>query len=172
MGNEMAEVLLKKGTDRRRQIEAQLADKSRRISDRFDVFESDMWRSPAAVASRLLSGKKVRIGLVVGAGLLTGLWLVTRKRKTTAPWDEGVDELADRLSKSVSKQVEKGKDVREAVRDAVHRNPPVLHLEEKHGIIKEIVSQLSRVVSTALVKEISHRVSAYVDRSKDSESVR
>lgn len=165
----MADTPIQKADDRRGQLEARLAEKSRRITNRFDVFESDVGRSPVVVASRFLRRKSVRIGVAVGAGVLTGLWLISRSRKATAPWDDGVDELADRLAKSVAKRVSKGEDVKEAVREAVHRNPPVLHLTEKHGILKEAASQLSRVVSTALVKEISRQVSAYVDRRKDPE---
>jgi hypothetical protein len=157
------------GADRRSQVKARLAEKSRRITDRFEVFESGAGSSPVAVASRMLSRKSVRIGLAAGAGALVGLWLMTRSRKTSAPWDDGVDELADRLAKSVAKRVEKGDDLKDAVRKAVHQNPPVLHLEEKHGIFREAISQLSRVLSSALVKEVTRQVSSYLDRRKDSE---
>lgn len=160
---------VKPGQDRRKQVEARLAEKSRRISDRFDVFESGAGKSPVAVASRLLSRKSVRIGVAVGAGALVGLWFMTRPRKATSPWDEGVDALAERLTESVSKRMDKGDDLKDAVRKAVHQNPPLLHLEEKHGIIKEAVSQLSRVVSSALLREVTRQVSAYLDRRKDPE---
>lgn len=152
---------------RRSELEARLAEKSRKITDRFEVFESGVAKSPLATARRVLKRKSVRIGLAVGAGALTGLWLVSRSRKSSAPWDEGVDQLAERLAKSVSKRVEKGENLRDAVRDAVHRNPPVLQLNEKHGIIKEAIAQMSRVVSTALISEFTRQVSAYVDRRKD-----
>jgi len=156
----------------RAELEARLAKASRRISGRFERLEAHIPSGPTATAKQLLSNKKVRLGLAAGAGLLIGLFFVRRSRRSSSPYDEGLEAISDRLVQSVVDRLRDGASPEEAVSGAVRESPPVLHLRESPGILSEFVSILSKTVSSVVAKEVGKHLLTLLSKVReDSDEV-
>lgn len=156
----------------RAELEARLAKASRRIASRFERLEAHIPSGPTATAKKLLSNKRVRLGLLVGAGALVGLLVVRRSRRSCSPYEDGLDAVSDRLAQSVVDRLRDGASPEEAVSGAVRDAPPVLHLREAPGILSEFVSVLSKTVSSVVAREVGKHLLTLLSKVReDSDEV-
>lgn len=156
----------------RAELEARLANASRRIASRFERLESHIPAGPTAKAKQLLSNKRVRIGLMAGAGMLAGWLLVRRSKRSCSPYADGLEAISDRLAQSVADRLRDGASPEEAVSGAVRDTPPVLHLREAPGILSEFVSVLSKTVSSVVAKEVGKHLLTFLSKVReDSDEV-
>jgi len=152
---------------RRDEIEQALAERQKRISERVDAVQSFIPSGTGGIsgAVRRLSGRRV-LPVVAAAGvflLVRGL----RSRRWT-PYEEGLDHVSERLADTITEHIKRGDEPTDAVRLALEKHPPILELRQSRGIIGLLFHQFSQSISTALSKELVHRVTALVDRRRHS----
>lgn len=151
----------------RAELEARLAAASGRITDRFEKLENSLPKGPVDQVRRLWSDRRIRNGLLIGAGSLVGLLLVTRSRRRVGSYDEGLNAVSDRLARAVVDRLRAGASPEDAVREAVDDVPPVLHLRESAGIASQFVSILSKTVSSVVAREVGSYLVSYLSRVRE-----
>lgn len=141
-------------------LELLLKEKGQAISSRLETFESKIPHKMPSLLSAVKLGRKSRIGLAVGAGLLVGVILFRRKSSPKAiKYDDGLNKLSNQLASRVADLLKKGSDSNDAVRQAFQEQPPLMRLSPDS---ESVLSTALKQVMQAGVSMIGTEVADYL----------
>ncbi len=154
-----------RSSSRRGEIEQALAERQRRISARVDAVQAYVPTGSGAWSSTL---RRLKVRRVLPFLAAAGMFLVVRglRSRRWTPYEEGLDHVSERLATSIKEHLERGEDASDAVKAALDMHPPILELKQSRGLIGIVAHHFSHSVSSAISRELVHRVAALLDRKR------
>ena len=149
------------------QVEARLDERTASIAGRIDALEKELPVSTKRIGQLTRKKTWIKIGGFVAAGLFVGAIIASRRRDPMNRFQDGVDQLASDVSREIRKNMKRGMDEEEAVSAAVRKRPPVLHMDDRSGLLVTVLSQLSRHVVTALGPVIVDKITTALGKSDE-----
>lgn len=143
----------------KKQVEADLEERSASISNRLEAIESDLPIAPKRI--RGLLGKKalVSVGIIVVVSVVTGALVFRFRKDPGKAFREELDSVSAAIGKEIRKYMNRGLGADEAVSKALNKRPPVVHVGSDGGsLFAGVVSTLSRHIASAVGPVIAEKI--------------
>ena len=143
----------------KKQVEADLEERSASISNRLEAIESDLPIPPKRIRGLLGKITLVRVGIIVAISVVTGAIAFRFRKEPGKAFREELDTVSTSIGKEIRKHMNRGLGADEAVSKALNKRPPVVHVGSDSGsLFAGVVSTLSRHIASAVGPVIAEKI--------------
>ena len=163
----MAEVLKRS----KKQVTADLEERSTSISNRIEAIESDLPVPSKKV--RELVGKRslIKIGVALAAGVVVSTLVFRFRRRPGSGFREELDDVSMSLGKEIRKNIKRGLETDDAVSRALRKRPPIVQIGGETGsLVSNLFAQVSRQIASAFGPVIAEKITEKIAQRFRSES--